>query len=123
MFSQESEESDKLIEMMKSSKMLGRRILGLKCVGDHIRDNDGSVLVYKLDTRLDRSNWVEVHCVSKDNRILTPAIFNKLSQEGHVMMKFLEGGQGMHGLGHDVWLADECLMEDGLMACCVWINP
>ena len=119
----ESEKADELIEKIRIGGIIGRRILGQKCVNDHIRDDDGNILIYKLDRRLDFSNWVEVHCVGSQNRFLTPELFKQLSEEGHVMMQFLEGGQGITGIGFDLWMADEELMESNRMACCVWIQP
>ena len=88
-------------------RLTGRRILGRKCVNDHWRRKDGTVLLYRTEKAVDTTNWVEVLMVS-DACVSGIA---ELLLENRVYMKFPEYGHGLHYVGNDLWVVDEDLMD------------
>jgi co-chaperonin GroES (HSP10) len=52
-------------------KPLGRRILIRKCVSDHIRDENGKVLIYMTDTSYEECNTAEIVDIADDCRMFT----------------------------------------------------
>jgi co-chaperonin GroES (HSP10) len=59
------------LDIDRKIKPLSRRILVRKCVNDHIRDEDGTVLVYKPDWVYEQTNTAEIVAVADDCRIFT----------------------------------------------------
>ena len=45
----------------------------LKCVNDHERDDDGAIVLYRTDTHLEKTNYVEITGVAKDCKHVTEA--------------------------------------------------
>jgi len=101
----ESEARQKTVE---SLHLLGRRILGVKCQGDHIRDKDGDVLLYMTDERLDNTDWFQVLKVGPGCRYLSEETLAKYD----IYMFFPIWANGMHGLGNDLWIVNEALMDE-----------
>jgi hypothetical protein len=115
----ESGEVDALIDSRAESFerhikiLLGRRILGVKCRGDHLRDENGNVSFYKTEKTLDRTNWVRVIMVSSKCRNLTVGDFEKMNRTHKVFMVFPEyARKGFERLVGDLWLIDERLMDE-----------
>jgi len=97
-------------------RLVGRKILVLKCGRDHIRDEKGDVLVALPDTWLDaqkRLDWFEVVAISPDCEDFT------LDRVGHLVHCPVYA-DGMHRLWDhelhrpsDFFIMDEKLIGDG----------
>lgn len=85
-------------------KPLNDFVLVRKCVNDHVRNEDGSVLLYKTDFSYDTTNWAEIIGVG-----------NKCSETIKGMLGFLvqcpEFVNGMHFVGDDCWVVREHLLN------------
>lgn len=100
----EQEGRDKILANLK---LLGRRILGLKCFNDHIRNDDDSVLLYMTDENVDTTSWFQVLQIGPECQYLSPDIL-----ETHdVFLHFPIWDDGMHGLGCGLFVVDEAMMD------------
>ena len=98
------EERDAIVANLK---LLGNRILGLKCYNDHMRNEDGSVFLYMTDQLVDTTSWFQVLQVGPECRYLSPDIL-----ETHdVFLHFPIWDDGMHGLGFGLFVVDEDMMD------------
>lgn len=105
----------------KIKRLLGRRILGIKGQRPHVLNKDGSVLLYKIEKRIDKCNWVMVLGVSRKCKYVT----QEMLDENIVWMRFPEYAHGLHYIGDDLWIVDERLMDLKCPALlpCVFLEP
>jgi hypothetical protein len=95
---------DKLVE---SIELLGCRILGRKCVRDHIRDDRNNILVAMTDDYIQHTLWFEILKVGKSCRQITQ---DRL-ETSRVFMYFPEWDDGLHAIGNELFVVDESMME------------
>ena len=94
-------------ELADRVELLHDNILLLKCVNDHIRDEDGKVLVAFTDEKVDTTLWCEVLKVGKECKYLRPEYLN-----GRVFMHIPEWeGRGWHKVGDNMFIISEKLMD------------
>lgn len=98
------EEVEKFVQ---SVDILGTRLLGRKCIEDHVRDDDGEILVAMTDEHINHTLWFEILKVGKDCR----SISNEHLANSRMFMYFPEWDDGMHYLGNNLFLVDEKMME------------
>ena len=92
-------------------RMLGRFILVRKNERDHVRDNEGGVLIYLTDAQVKgnqafKCNWNTIVAVSPSCKVFTQDMV------GH-RIHAPEWMDGMHYLGDAYWAIDERLIGDG----------
>jgi len=84
-----------------------RRVMVRKCVNDHVRDENGDVLIYKPDEVYEDTNTCEVVDVADDCRI-----FQKEHIGGFVEMpEYIEGFE-LFNKDLELWIADERILDD-----------
>jgi hypothetical protein len=95
-------------------RLIGRKILGKRCVNDHIRDDDGDILVAMTENHLDPSifleeqQWFVILMVGEDCKYLSQADADKEA----LYMQWPLWGDGIHDIGDSLWVIDESLMDD-----------
>ena len=101
--------------------LIGRKFLAIKGQNDHIRDEDGRVILYHTEKRLDKTNMALVVMASSQCRFVTQELVN----EYRVWMRLPEYADGMHYIGDDLWIVDERLMDakQPALAPFVWLEP
>jgi hypothetical protein len=94
-------------KLVESVELLGRRILGRKCVRDHIRDEHDNILVAMTDDYVQHTLWFEILKVGKACRYVTQdhILSNK------VFMHFPEWDDGLHAIGNELFVVSEEMME------------
>jgi len=94
-------------QLVESVEILGDRILGRKCVQDHIRDDNGDVLVALPEDYRDETLWFEILKVGKDCRTIS----NNALEKARLFMYFPEWDDGLHSLNNGLFLVSESMME------------
>lgn len=98
---------DKINELVESIELIGNRMLGRKCVQDHIRDDDGEILVAMMDEYIEHTLWFEILKVGKKCKYLS----NEQLANKRMFMYFPEWDDGMHSLGNDLFIVSEDMMQ------------
>lgn len=88
--------------------MFHDEILLRKCVEDHVRDDDGKVLVHMTDKYIDTTLWCEVVSIGKQCKYLR----TELLDAHKVFMSIPEfEGRGWHKIGDNLFVIREHLMD------------
>jgi hypothetical protein len=96
------------------SRLVGRKILGKRCVNDHLRDGDDNILVHLPESVLDptifleKTQWFEVLMVSDGCVSISP----QLLAENDVYMQWPLWGDGIHDIGDSLWIVEERLIDE-----------
>ena len=94
-------------DLVDRIELLHDNILLAKCVQDHIRDEDGSVLVAMTDEYVDTTVWCEVLKIGKECKYLRPEHL-----ERQVFMHIPEWeGRGWNKVGDNLFVISEKLMD------------
>ena len=94
-------------------RIVGRKILGKRCVNDHIRDDNDEILVAVPDSHLDpnifleEEQWFMVLMVGDECRYISASDLE--GQE--VYMRWPLWGEGVHDIGDSLWIIEERLMD------------
>jgi len=94
-------------DLVDSVEIIGRRYIGRKCMEDHIRDEDGRMLVAMTDEFISTTLWFQILKVGKACKCLT----NDVLANNDVFMYFPEWDDGQHSLGNEVFMVEERMME------------
>ena len=94
-------------DLVDSVELLHDNILLAKCYNDHIRDDNGDILVAYTDEYVDRTLWCEVLKVGEKCKYLRPDILKQ-----RVFMYIPEWeGKGWHKIGENLFIISEKLMD------------
>lgn len=87
---------------------ISRYVVVRKCVNDHVRNNDGDVLIYKPDYIYETTNWAQILKVSEDCKVLT---------DEHVgcLVECPEFSSNLHRLGSESDSVDFFVREDEIL--------
>jgi len=94
-------------QLVSKIDIIGQRYIGRKCVEDHVRDDDGRMLVAMTDEFIQTTLWFQILKVGKDCKLLK----NDILASNDVFMYFPEWDDGQHSLGNDLFMVDERMME------------
>ena len=95
-------------------RIVGRKILGKRCVNDHIREENGNILIAIPETHLDPSilleeeQWFVVLMIGEECRYLSQSDLDGKN----VYMKWPLWGDGIHAIGDSLWVVEESLMDE-----------
>jgi len=89
-------------------KPINRHIIVRKCVNDHVRGNDGGVLIYKPDEIYETTNWAQVLDVAEDCVVFTKNEIGKF-------VLCPEMSHEMHRIGAEHESKDFIIREDEIM--------
>lgn len=87
---------------------INRHILGIRCIGDHFRDENGEIILHKTEKTLDTSLWAEVIMVASDCKTFPI----ELLREYRVWMKFPFAHRFAHWFRKNVCLVHESVMDE-----------
>jgi len=87
---------------------VGPRILVRKCFRDHIKDENGDVLLYRTELASDTTNWFEIIAVSPQCRYF---------RQEHIgnYLHCPEWTAGFNRVGDSEWALHEKLLDNGML--------
>lgn len=62
----------------EKARPLNDFVLLLKCTNEHVKDDDGKILIVLTDKSLDRTNWLEIVAIGPKCKDLAPDCVGKL---------------------------------------------
>lgn len=90
---------------------INRRIVVRKCVNDHIRGEDGDVVIYKPDEVYEECGTVEIMEVASDCRI-----FKQEDVGGFINIPDYLDGLDVLDEEKELWFVDERIIDDAIEA-------
>lgn len=93
--------------MTRKITPLNRRIIVRKCVNDHVREEDGSVVIYKPDEVYEECGTVEIVDVAEDCRIFTPDDIG-----GFINLPDFVDGLDLLDEENELWFVDERIVDE-----------
>jgi hypothetical protein len=85
-------------------KPLNDFVLVRKCVNDHVRKEDGSVLLYRTDWDHEQTNWAEIIDVG-------PKCTDAMKGLVGYLVQCPESIDGLHNVGEDLFVVREHLLN------------
>ncbi len=105
-------ETQRLID---ETTLIGSKIMMLKCVNDHVRDDNGEILIALTDEMIDGTDqgfdvpfFYEVVKVAEGCRLLSQADIEKAALFMYVENRFQAG---IHGVTRDLIVVDENILN------------
>jgi len=92
-------------EMIDKLDLLHDNILLAKCANDHIRYEDGNILIAHTDDYIDRTLWCEILKIGKECKYLTE------ENIGDFMIIPEWEGRGWNRIGPSMFILSEKLMD------------
>lgn len=96
----------------KIKRLHGKKFLVRRGIKDHIRDTDGTILIYKTERALRRTMLAEILMVGSACEII-------MQGDVGAFVHCAVWGPKMTPLGDDYWILDEKLIEDGNKTTCI----